>query len=290
MHARPVSLPAAKVSLNSISGWIVVGLIALGYALLFLVNLALPLSAGPFFHYDNYASRIWSWSQYGLAIGALVVLGIYWRRLDARSVAVAVLLGVVSASSIFIRNYSSVDTVQEGIIVILSFLGASALLSGQQNPIISAFRGRPAQLARAALFGIATAIPFAFLNNAFFYLSVGRVQFANPISSGWMALSPGISEEIIFRFFVMSLCVHLLRDETSRKWAVAAGVFLGIVPHSLNHLPDLFLVNPGQAVFMLVATCLLFGLPMALLQLKRNLETAIAFHWFIDFTRFLFGF
>lgn len=40
----------------------------------------------------------------------------------------------------------------------------------------------------------------------------------------------------------------------------------------------------------LTATSLLFGLPMALLHIKRNLETAIAFHWFIDFARFLFGF
>jgi hypothetical protein len=41
---------------------------------------------------------------------------------------------------------------------------------------------------------------------------------------------------------------------------------------------------------MLVATCLLFGLPMAVLQVRRNLETAIAFHWWIDCVRFLFGF
>lgn len=290
MQARAVSLPAAEASHKSLFGLAAVGLIALGYAVLFLVNLALPLSAGPFFQYSNYTSRIWSWSEYCLAIGALVVVGMYWKRLDGRSVAVAVVLGVVSASSIFIRNHSSVDTVQEGIIVILTFLGASALLRGQQNPTISAFRDGPAGLVRAALFGIGIAIPFAFLNNAFFYLGAGRVQIANPIGSAWMALSPGISEEIIFRFFVISLCVQLLRGGTSRKWAVAAGMFLGIVPHSLNHLPDLFLLNPGQAVFMLVATCLLFGLPMALLQLKRNLETAIAFHWFIDFTRFVLGF
>ena len=43
-------------------------------------------------------------------------------------------------------------------------------------------------------------------------------------------------------------------------------------------------------IVMLVATCLLFGLPMAVLQVRRNLETAIAFHWWIDCVRFLFGF
>jgi len=33
-----------------------------------------------------------------------------------------------------------------------------------------------------------------------------------------------------------------------------------------------------------------FGLPMAFLQHKRNLETAITFHWFIDFIRFFGGY
>ncbi len=33
---------------------------------------------------------------------------------------------------------------------------------------------------------------------------------------------------------------------------------------------------------------LLFGLPLALLQLKRELFSAIVLYWFIDFIRFLF--
>ena len=41
---------------------------------------------------------------------------------------------------------------------------------------------------------------------------------------------------------------------------------------------------------MLAATSLLFGLPMAYLQVRKNLEAAVAFHWLIDFARFWFGF
>ena len=29
---------------------------------------------------------------------------------------------------------------------------------------------------------------------------------------------------------------------------------------------------------------------MALLQVRRSFESAVAFHWFIDFARFLFGY
>jgi membrane protease YdiL (CAAX protease family) len=82
----------------------------------------------------------------------------------------------------------------------------------------------------------------------------------------------------------------LLKGSHSPRLALTAAVILAVVPHSLNHLPDLFLENATMGFAMLVATSLLFGLPMALLQIKKNLETAIAFHWLIDFMRFLFGF
>lgn len=86
------------------------------------------------------------------------------------------------------------------------------------------------------------------------------------------------------------MCFYLLRSSSSPRLVTLAALILAVVPHSLNHLPELFLENPLMGLVMLVATSLLFGLPMAVLQIKKNLETAIAFHWLIDFARFLFGF
>ena len=71
---------------------------------------------------------------------------------------------------------------------------------------------------------------------------------------------------------------------------MAAAIAMAVIPHSLLHLPDLFLDNPLMAAAMLVVTSLLFGLPMALLQVKRSFETAVIFHWLIDFIRFWFGY
>jgi hypothetical protein len=121
-------------------------------------------------------------------------------------------------------------------------------------------------------------------------LNAGAIQFQNIFVSALEALSPAIHEEIIFRFFVLALCFSLIPSGASSKMRLGTALFLAVVPHSLNHLPELFLENPPMGFFMLAATCLLFGLPMALLQIKKNLEAAIAFHWFIDFMRFLFGF
>ena len=85
-------------------------------------------------------------------------------------------------------------------------------------------------------------------------------------------------------------CLALLKDSPHRRWVWATAIALAVIPHSLLHLPDLFLQNPMMGIGMLVATSLLFGLPMALLQVKRSFESAVAFHWFIDLARFVFGY
>jgi membrane protease YdiL (CAAX protease family) len=121
-------------------------------------------------------------------------------------------------------------------------------------------------------------------------MNAGAIQPQNVFYSAFEALSPAIHEEIVYRFFVLALVLHLLKSSASPRLAMIVAVFLAIVPHSLNHLPDLFLENPAMGLFMLTATSLLFGLPMAILQIRKNLETAIAFHWFIDFARFVLGF
>jgi membrane protease YdiL (CAAX protease family) len=270
-------------------GWTSVIGMALIYAALFSLNLVVPLASSPVFHYNNYTTRIWSWSEFALAGAAMVVL-FKWRRVSVQSALLAALLASLSGVSIYWRNNGLVDAAQEGLIVFLTFLAGSALFQQRHGQTIAAFQDGPVNIIRSLLFGIAVAIPLAVVNNLFFYFSSGNAAFRDGFVSALLALSPGISEEIIFRYFVLALCNQWLQGESKRPLGFFTVVFLAVVPHSLNHLPDLFLTNPAMALFMLATTCLLFGLPMALLQVKRNLETAIAFHWFIDFARFLFGY
>jgi len=138
--------------------------------------------------------------------------------------------------------------------------------------------------------GILFALPLAALNNLYFYLNSGPVEFKSLLGSALEALSPAIHEEVIFRFFVLALVIYLLRFHLPDRWVMVIAVFLAVVPHSLNHLPELFQQNPVMGLLMLLATSLLFGLPMALLQIKKDLGSAIVFHWFIDFARFWMGF
>lgn len=271
-------------------GWVgIIGMAAL-YVVLYTLNLTIPLASSPLFHYNNYTTRIWSWSEFALAGAALAVLFTRRRNFTVRSVVLAFILAFLSGASIYGRTRGTIDAAQEGVVVFLTFLAGAALFQQTQGQRVGAFQTTPADFFRSLLFGMTAALPLAAINNLFFYMNSGAVVFSDGIRSALLALSPGISEEIIFRYFIIALSGHWLQSESKHGLGFGAMIFLAVVPHSLNHLPDLFLTNPAMAVFLLAATCLLFGLPMALLQAKRNLETAIAFHWFIDFARFLFGY
>lgn len=265
-------------------GWIGIAAMLLGYLGLYFVNYRLPLEG------INYTSRIWNWTQAALTILACAVLVLRRRSLDRRAVGLGLALAILSMLSHWLHDPSLSWALQEGVAVWVCFVAGAALFENRDRITVSAFQPPLAHVGQSLVWGILFAIPLAVLNNLYFYLNAGSFDFQNVFASAFEALSPAIHEEIIFRYFVLAISLNLLHGITSPRRALAIAVFLAVAPHSLNHLPELFLENPAMGLFMLAATSLLFGLPMAVLQIKRNLETAIAFHWFIDFARFLFGF
>ena len=269
---------------EQIAGWIGIGLIALLYTGLYVSNLWFPLS------HSDYTMRIWNWSQVALAATAVLVLILKRSFVKPRTFVTGLALGVISGLSHSLQDPSVWDNLLQGGMVWMSFMGGVALFQDLEPFRVMTFQPPLMRIGRSLLIGLAVGIPLAAINNLFFSLTAGPVHFQGVFYSAFRALYPAISEEIVFRFFVLALCLNLLKGSHSPRLALTVAVILAVVPHSLNHLPDLFLENAGMGFVMLVATSLLFGLPMALLQIKKNLETAIAFHWLIDFMRFLFGF
>jgi hypothetical protein len=269
---------------NRITGWMGVAAIVFLYAVLYIGNYWLPIRN------MDYTSRIWNWSQVALTLGACLTLIVHRRTLTTRAVLLGLAFAILSTLSHWLHDPSLSWGLQEGMGVWVCFLAGQILFQKQKAISVRAFQPPPANIGKSVLFGILVAIPLTVINNLYFYLNAGTIHWQNMFYSAFEALSPAIHEEIIFRFFVLAIVLHLLGGSASPRWTVMIAVFLAVVPHSLNHLPDLFLENPMMGWVMLTATSLLFGLPMAILQIKRNLETAIAFHWFIDFARFLFGF
>lgn len=265
-------------------GYLGVAALALGYVTLYALNYWVP--AGN----SNYTSRIWNWSQMVLMILAGLALILSRRHLRLRTVLMGLLLAALSTLSHGSRPSSILWSLQEGVAVWLCFSAGVVLFQENELVYIPALQPPLANLGTSILTGILLALPLAVINNLYFYLAAGGFRSQNLFISAFEALSPAIHEEIVFRFFLLALILHLLKYSTSHRLAMAIAIFLSVVPHSLNHLPDLLLENPLMGCALLAATSLLFGLPMALLQIRRNLETAMSFHWFIDFARFLFGF
>lgn len=85
-----------------------------------------------------------------------------------------------------------------------------------------------------------------------------------------------IAEEIVFRFFIINVFITISDKHINKKHTAIISMFLGVVPHSLCHFSELWIISPVNAITMLMLTSLFFGLPMAYLQYKRDLETAIS--------------
>ena len=246
----------------------------ISFVLLWFVNILSPLSIGSnVISFVNYAERLWFLSMIIIASMALVVI---WkeRYLSHTHLIIAGFLAILVWNPL------------GSVVTFLTYYGGTAIFQKTTNRIVL-LRGR---IWNSLLIGFAVGLPLAGIN-VFMAIASNtmEIDLANPFWAAFAALRPGISEEIIFRYFIYALLVRGFNDCFTKRQARLSLALL-IVPHVLLHLPDVFMTNPGNAIVSTVFLSLLFGLPMALLQLRRDLLSAIALHYLIDFVRFfLFG-
>jgi len=103
------------------------------------------------------------------------------------------------------------------------------------------------------------------------------------------SLSPAIYEEIALRLFIFALCLYLLKGEINSNKENFVCYFMMIVPHTLIHTTQQFVeYGPISGLFSVVLLSLLFGLPFAVLQRKRDLTSAMIAHGVVVIIRFSF--
>ena len=254
------------------------------FILLYIFSIVYTMSEQDF----KFTYRAWTWTELYILLLALFAIYKKLRDLNLRHITFGILLAAISYLS-FIQWIDTSTAAINFIVTFIAFLGGS-LLSGENRNKSLLILQKYKSIFKSFLIGVMVALPFALINYIYFRLTLGEAEYMNIFSAGFLALAPGISEEIIFRFFIMNFIFYLLEGKVERKYSVIISFFFGIVPHSLIHFPELWIHNIPGALFMLISTSFLFGLPMAFLQYKRNLETAITFHWFIDFIRFFGGY
>ena len=94
---------------------------------------------------------------------------------------------------------------------------------------------------------------------------------------------------MVYRFAFLGLLWLLLRQSLPKHAVWIAGV-LAMLVHNFAHFDDLFLQAPLVAFGMGSVMAVIWGLPLTILVLRKDLESAVAFHWIQDAARFLTGF
>ena len=254
------------------------------FTLLYVIGIIIPLEITP--HYHNFQSRVWNWTEI-----LILLLAVYYiiraKSFQWKQAVIALLLGAICLFSLF-RDPRTVDIIVTSVCVIVTFYAACRLYELADIENVSIHIGIVKSIQYFGL-GAVISIPLAVLNVLYFSLS-RQINMRNMLSSAVFALKPAIAEEVVFRFFLLSYVYYLFRGKAETRLKNVLIYILLIIPHELLHYPDLFVESPGWAVVMSIAGSIVFGLPMALLMKKKNLQMAIGMHWFIDFARFVAGF
>lgn len=95
----------------------------------------------------------------------------------------------------------------------------------------------------------------------------------------FLALQAGIWEEVAMRFLFYAIGVYIFKREGQNRLENILIYILMVIPHLLAH--------GMMGIGSLIVLFLLFGLPMAILQRKVDLTSAIIMHSTVDLIRFV---
>jgi hypothetical protein len=172
----------------------------------------------------------------------------------------------------------------------LAILGGAVVMR-QGGPVqFRAANGDWRKLGVSLLWGLGTGAPLAVLNVYALQLTQGQgINWQNPLAALLDALQPAIVEEAIYRFAFLGLLWLALRNSLPDQAALFSGL-LALLVHNFVHFDDLFLQAPLVALGMGLVMAIVWGIPETVLALRRDIDSAIAFHWIQDAARFLAGF
>lgn len=187
--------------------------------------------------------------------------------------------------------------------IAFAVLATVAYLGYQRNPFILLYgltAGIPTLLTSLAVFGVMKKKGgYALLSRKKKYSAVVSVAIAllvgavlsvvNIVLSGeepvfqfslWKLLlcfNPAIFEEMACRAIFMAYGIYFSAHEKMKATDVFTMYFMMCVPHTVAH---------GYRIIETVVLCLLFGLPFAVLQRKRDITSAMISHGLVDAVRF----
>ena len=177
-----------------------------------------------------------------------------------------------------------------GVSVFVAMLGGLAIMRHGGPVQVSLAQGDLRKPWMSLLIGLVVGTPLAILNVFALQLTQGQpVAWQSPLAALSDAFQPALVEEVVYRFAFLGLLWVLIRRSRPQPAGWMAGL-LALFAHNFMHFDDLWLQAPLTALGMGLVMALIWGLPPTILALRRDLESAIAFHWIQDVARFLAGF
>ena len=221
----------------------------------------------------------------------------------------SVLAAITSGLSIFLIAKNKLPSKKYVIIsIVFAILSTLAYLGYQQDPFILIYglrAGIPTLLSSFAVFSVmekkggykilshetrwsplvsiliavATGIILSIINTL---ISGQKINFEFSLLKLLVCLNPAIYEEMACRAIFMAFCVYFTSNENSQEkrmnvFDLITMYFMMIVPHTVIH---------GYGLIPTLILCVLFGLPFALLQRKRDIASAMISHGIVDAVRF----
>jgi len=237
---------------------------------------------------------VWILTLFSIASVVAVTLNRKVTSLDLL-MALAVCAVVGGTSLLFLRDGNPatflVTFFVNGVPAGICYLGGYALLSSTGLTHIRFIEKDWKRGVESIGLGVLFSIPWAILNILMIRGSGSiDVWMKGEIWRALAAIQPGVSEEIEFRLFLLTASFYLLSPYLTKSSAAWVSIFLSAFIHGYIHVAPILLSSSIQAMVYGFVLSIIFGLPMSYLYVKRDLETAISFHFFIDFVRFIYAY
>lgn len=198
------------------------------------------------------------------------------------------LTGIILSACCCTENFNPVITP----VIFFSFLSGTCIFRKYNQKF--KFSTNLKNILKNIIFGILIAIIPGIINFTEFLVKNYNLEINlyNIWPAFLRALNPSISEEIVFRFFMLAVVTDIFKNKIPKtKIANLLIYILLILPHVLMHdefAQEYWISNIFSMILYLIYNCLVFGIPSVWLIKNKNLWSAISFHWFCDFVRFIF--
>jgi hypothetical protein len=262
--------------MNYKMGLVKIWLAFAGFMFLFIINFRLRTNIG-------YTARMWLILDACVLILSLIIL-IKIKIPSKKQIMISLMFGLLMIAAYQGISFSSV----KGFISTLCCsLATFSIFNRYQNNSIKILRLTTIKsILTSIIIGLMVGIVLGIVN---YFINGGVPNLRINLSCFLIALNPAIYEEIALRTFIFALCLYILKGEMNTKSEKFVCYFMMIIPHVMIHTPEQF-INYGlvSGVISIFILTLLFGLPFAILQRKRDLTSAMIAHGVVDVIRFCY--